>query len=268
MDNLEMSLVPEYTEGQTDDGELPESPETDEVEGQDAVSNEEVEYEDTEDEVEEEEADTEEDTGVVPKSQYDNLRVDYTKKAMELADLKRKMQEPQEEYSQEPAYRPDISQSAPLAGGINNLIQNRIDEAVGYAMAPIEQMRAEQEEKERGLEIQAAVVSLSELYPDDFEHVAPRFIEMLEEDPSVLDAFELNKGVTLLFKAARSDYLERTAEAKAIHRKTAQDKAKTQKRVYTDSVPAVSPQQGDKSEADAIRDSIVGNFTGGSIFNI
>lgn len=265
MDNLEALLTPEYNEGQVDDETLTESPEpegealeTTQEDGDEEYDEDET--SDVDDDGEGQDDTSEENQSVVPKTQYDNLRVDYTKKAMELADLKRALAKQQAEQPQQQSGNPNVSKSAPMAGGIRNFIQEQINAELGKAMAPLEEER-------KSLEIRETVVGLADRYPDDFDEVAPLFIEMLEEDPSVLESFDMSKGVELVFKAARSDYLERTAEARAKAQQKSKEDSRRQKRIVNESTPAAASRDGEKSEEELIRESIMAGTNRGSIFN-
>lgn len=252
MDDLEKMLVPE---SQDDDGQTTEAPTDNEPPDEDfvpeATTATATATEDTSDDGQGQPETGSEDGEVVPKKQYDSLRTDYTRKAMELAELKRSS-------SVKAADVTETLLTTPTKQGIQGFIQAEIARGLSEAMAPLA-------EQQRTLEIQTTVVGLSEKYSEDFEKVSPAFIQALEENPQVL---ELENGLELLFKATRSDYLEKTAQATAIAKQQAKQASTQQKVLVTDKSAGVAGNQpAVVSDEDAVRESITSIARGGSIFN-
>lgn len=249
---LDKLLAPEYHEGQATEEPAPsEPPATSQEEPIVETATEPAPAEPTETPVASTSPAPEGGEEMVPKSQYDALRVDYTKKATELADLKRR---PAVVESQEEAPKAPTPEA-----GIKGFIQSEIEKGIAEVLAPIEQ-------RERTLALEETVVGLSNKYAD-FEKVAPSFIEAIEANPEILD---IPNGLEILFQAKRSDYLEKEGQAIAIAKEQEKAAIVAQKKQVTDT-GAVGSNQGapaGKSESDKILEGILGTGKSGSIFNL
>lgn len=217
-------------------------------------------------------AKTQDDGAVVPKSQYDNLRRDYTKKAMELADIKKgRVKLPQQTEAQpapqaqqvvQGAYTPPntpVVQPHPYAN-VGEYLDSRVDAIVEESLEPIRQ-------QQRTLEIQSTIKGLADKY-DDFDDVAEGFLSVIEETPEL---FDVPNGLEIAYLAARNTYLEQNAQAIAIADMEARNEVIAQKQGLANvaglakpTQPAMSPED---QEAEDIKKSIMGGPKS-SIFGI
>ena len=239
-ENLDEKLVPEYdSDNAGDDASDAEAldAEYEESNGQEDGSPEDEEY------AEDGEQDTADD--VISKKQYDNLRRDYTKKSMELADLKRR-------GTKADAVLPTVTKPAT----VQEFIDQKIEEALNDRIAPIQ-------EQQEDLRIQATVKALSDKY-EDFDEVADAFIEVLEQNEEL---FNMPNGLDIAFQAARSTYIENAAEATAIAAAKARAATVAAKASLADANSARKQPSAPQSEEDKIKESILSAGGHGGTFN-
>lgn len=185
----------------------------------------------------------------IPEEQYNNLRREFTRKSMELADIKKGRVAPPQMQQQAPdmvvprGMQPFTPQPSQYAN-----IGDYIDDRVNEVLEPLEQ-------QQRELAIQTTIKSLADQY-EDFDDVADDFVELIEQKPELLD---LDGGIEVAFMAARASYLENNAQAIAIAEYQAKQETIAQKQGL-DSTQGYARQQGGgaKTEEDALRESIVG----------
>jgi hypothetical protein len=241
--DFDMKFTPEFA-GQVADEEVAEaSPE----EGQEVEVDDDDDYDDSEedDELEETEgAEGIEEEEYVPKKQYDELRKFATQKAMALAELKRAPQQ-----AEIPA-----RQSQPISSDnpLDDIIADRVAQAMEKYLEPVRQQEAD-------YELQSRIMAIADADPD-FGSVSPQFLENLADNPAL---FDIEGGVELAYKAAKSDFLGRVSSARI----KAETKAAVERRELKSQLSEGNVQnrarQGEKvtSPEDAIRASILGAGT-------
>lgn len=234
---LMASLVPEMA-GETEMDDQEAAPLVEEETGQ--------EQEDLTEEPEQEEEPQESQL----EKNYKELRKFATQKAMEAADLRRQLASRQQEQVAPPPVQQTKAQAT-----LSDIIDRQVQERVNQILEPIQQQQED-------LRIQATVRALSERY-SDFDEVAQGFVEMLESRPEL---FSINDGIELAYLAARADYLEKSAEAKAKAKMMASAAAKTQKRVVSETGTVTKQGQSQQTPEDLIKASIVGVRGRSSIF--
>lgn len=232
------SLVPEMS-GETDTDSQEAAPLVEEETGQ--------EQEDLTEEPEQEEEPQESQL----EKNYKELRKFATQKAMEAADLRRQLAS----RTTEQVATPHPVQQTKAQATLSDIIDRQVQERVNQILEPIQQQQED-------LRIQATVRALSERY-SDFDEVAQGFVEMLESRPEL---FSINDGIELAYMAARADYLEKSAEAKAKAKMMASAAAKTQKRVVSETGTVTKQGQSQQTPEDLIKASIVGTKGRSSIF--
>lgn len=185
--------------------------------------------------------DEEEPEEAIPLSRYNELRKAFTQKAMELSDLKKTLV-PQTQQ-EAPAEKP----KGVLAKSLEDIVEAKVNTKLESILAPIREQEAE-------LEVQQAILELAENDPH-FSEVSPMFLAQLEENP---DLFEIENGLKIAYKAAKSEYLERVSVARAKAQKQEAVQRKQMKENVSDGASYTRPAPKARSEADFIKESIMG----------
>lgn len=253
----------DYFDSQEDPDEGDSDDELEDSEGDAGEEEDEEDEETEEDEEDEEDEETDEDgdsrllagkykTVDELEKAYKNLQPQFTKKAQELAELKRK-------FMQEnlPA-KPQPTGNA------------QVDNAAMFNYA-VKLQTAQLEAKIDALAIKETISSLhqSDKY---FKEVAPKMYELLEKNPEKY--FNDPDGVMRAYKDAKADMLDDIIEAKIqLAKKTGRDEAYTTKskksKLGSRTNAAPKRNKGNKkSIEDIIGDGIVNAPGGGSIFKI
>lgn len=187
---------------------------------------------------------------VVSMRQYKELQKGFTQKAMELAQIKKQLaQQPEVPQVQQ------VPQAQP--GSLAEMINRAVQESVAGMVAPIQQ-------QQQDLRIQAKVNELAE--NREFEDVAPAFLEMLDENPELLDN---EKGLELAYKAAKADYYERALTARNQAQLQSSQQVTAQKVANTNTAPIVKATvapDSPEAAAEEIRQSMLDVGRRSSIF--
>lgn len=192
------------------------------------------------------------DPEMVPKSQYDELRKAFTQKAMRLSQLEK-------QSVAAPAQAAEITptpQAVQQPNSLQEYIALAVQASVAEIVAPIQQ-------QQQDLRIQTKVTELAD--DKEFEDVAPAFLEILNENPELIDS---DRGIDLAYLAAKASYLEKAVLAKSQAATAASRQVTAQKVANTDTAPIVKPAQVNPvdEEATAIRQSILDFGKRSSIF--
>lgn len=239
--DFDLKFAPEFGQAAEDEAEvLVDEPDenSDEYEEGEEYDAEDVLEEDSEEAEYEDDGEEEE---LIPLSRYNELRKTFTQKTMELSDLKKSL------ISTPPQETPEEKPKSVLAKSLDEIVDAKVNTKLETLLAPIR-------EQEEELQLQQAILSIAEADPY-FKDVSPMFLQQLTDSPGL---FEIEGGLQIAYRAAKSEYLERVAVARVKAETKEAVQRKQMKETISDGSSYTRPPTRSRSEEDAIKESIMG----------